>query len=125
MLNDRGGRSPFSKRLLQEAGFSGARGRSLKPTFHLSVGSPSAGWDSYFPAQKACVSEGSARISGPSIRGMTKPAGLFPAGRRHLSELSAGGDYSADCLVMALLILTRLSAITPRPTQRCIPASPL
>src|SRR5215471_3840191 len=51
---------------------------------------------SYFPAQKACVSEGSTRISGPSIRGMTKPAGLFPAGRRHLSELSAGGDYSAD-----------------------------
>ena len=32
--------------LAQEVGCSGARGRSLKPTFYFSVGSPSAGWDS-------------------------------------------------------------------------------
>ena len=36
-----------------------------------------------------------------------------------------GNSYLADCLPMARPTLIRLSAITPRPTQRCIPRSPL
>jgi len=36
-----------------------------------------------------------------------------------------GRGYFSGCLAMTRLMLTRLSAITPRPTQRCIPASPL
>ena len=35
-----------------------------------------------------------------------------------------GDSYLADCLLMARPTLIRLSAITPRPTQRCIPSSP-
>src|SRR6266498_3250888 len=33
--------------------------------------------------------------------------------------------YGADCFCMAWPMLTRLSAITPSPTQRFMPASPL
>ena len=36
----------------------------------------------------------------------------------------AGNSYLADCLPMARPTLITLSAITPRPTQRCIPSSP-
>ena len=37
----------------------------------------------------------------------------------------AGADYGTDCFAMARPMLMRLSAITPRPTQRFMLASPL
>src|SRR6516164_9797437 len=37
---------PSKERLPTGSGIFGGHGRSLKPNFHLSVGSPSAGWDS-------------------------------------------------------------------------------
>src|SRR5215831_16874446 len=46
MLNDRGGWPPSKERLPTGSGIFSSHGRFLKPTFHLSVGSPSAGWDS-------------------------------------------------------------------------------
>ena len=42
------------------------------------------------------------------------------------TQIIGVGDnsYLADCLLMARPILIRLSEITPRPPQRCIPSSP-
>src|SRR5215472_9826489 len=80
--------------------------------------------NSYFPAQKACFPK--AASESPAVHPTNDKTRRFVPGEKAPFELmSAGRDHSADCLVMAQLILTRLSAITPRPTQRCIPASPL
>jgi hypothetical protein len=38
---------------------------------------------------------------------------------------SRAQTYGTDCFAMARPMLMRLSAITPRPTQRFMPASPL
>src|SRR5262252_4505371 len=79
---------------------------------------------SYFPAQKACFLK--AASESPAVHPTNDKTRRFvPGGKAPFELMSAGRDHSADCLVMAQLILTRLSAITPRPTQRCIPASPL
>jgi transposase-like protein len=79
---------------------------------------------SYFPAQKACFPK--AASESPAVHPTNDKTRRFvPGGKAPFELMSAGRDHSADCLVMAQLILTRLSAITPRPTQRCIPASPL
>src|SRR5215831_1394690 len=79
---------------------------------------------SYFPAQKACFPK--AASESPAVHPTNDKTRRFvPSGKAPFELMSAGRDHSADCLVMAQLILTRLSAITPRPTQRCIPASPL
>src|SRR5262252_3548749 len=78
----------------------------------------------YFPAQKACFPK--AASESPAVHPTNDKTRRFvPGGKAPFELMSAGRDHSADCLVMAQLILTRLSAITPRPTQRCIPASPL
>jgi hypothetical protein len=47
-------------------------------------------------------------------------------GRRGLQAArSRAQTYGTDCFAMARPMLMRLSAITPRPTQRFMPASPL
>src|SRR6266853_1169922 len=52
-----------------------------------------------------------------------KPAGGGPAGRIH-GDRNAGG-YGLNFLSMARPMLTILSPITPSPTQRRIPMTPL
>src|SRR5215467_9492329 len=70
---------------------------------------------SYFPAQKACFPK--AASESPAVHPTNDKTRRFvPGGKAPFELMSAGRDHSADCLVMAQLILTRLSAITPRPT---------
>jgi hypothetical protein len=47
-------------------------------------------------------------------------------GRRGMRQFERGRTcYGADCFSIARPMLTRLSAMTPRPTQRFIPTKPL
>jgi hypothetical protein len=70
MVNDRGGWPLSRERLPTGNGIFGGHGRPLKPTFHLSVGSPSAGWDSLAECAR-CADSGHSPCAG-------KTAGVDP-----------------------------------------------
>src|SRR5450631_2127545 len=91
----------------------------VRPFRSIAMGAACASVTSYFPAQNWCFGKsGQGRATTEDPPGATGGGFTEPGGE-------GGRIYRVARFSIARPMLMRLSAMTPRPTQRFIPASPL